>query len=345
MDLISNEKEVKAYLTEKPQITFSKNIYRRFCDVNNKTLTYIPTSICNNEYTFRLTTNTFDLGKLQNHQITSIYLCEKNDKLKIEDIENVDIYAEKIDGSNKVVFHNYTANTLKFISTLFESANSDTVINLPHLNNILINEFKKQNYNIVIKVTIVKQLNPILMIKYVCLRDQEEIKRVNQTHSPILLRHLYEQTYNVTKGNNIVELNAVNIQCGMMMMTLQPNVSNADCEITGKFTSDAMVNLEFEINKYACNKKYSRLESNKNMYVLDALNNVETFYEYQSAGTFQFGEKNILMFNSNFNGNLVISFVCFDMLIYHPQIHFLDQVKEKHLVFFDLKKSKSDYCQ
>lgn len=320
MNIISETNNLDEYLTKRPDVTFNKEVYKRYTDITNSVSTYKFGTTDGFTYSY----NDFCNNKNADSYITEIYLYILNDNnvLIIDDIISVDI--SLVSENTISTYHKYSGKFLKAIKLATENINLNRcAIELPLTRYIFINEFLKSNYKLQINVTLNKHnVNLWANVTYVKMLDQLEISNLDKLQPHRLTRHLIDEVFQIEKGLNVIKLSPENMQCCLIFFIFPENMSNVNATLKiGEY--------EHKINKYCSNIQFCGLCDNPNIMIFDIYKNVSEFYNIQPTGNVKLDGNASLTFESAELGHLMVGYVLLDLIMYmNNKIKFFDMPLE-----------------
>lgn len=309
---IIQHENMSDYLTLNPNVTFNKEVYRKYTNFVNKYdeinfvtsdgLNYSIDNICNNNFT--------------HSYIGSIKLFTNDNSLQVENITHVEVLLKS--NTSTTIIHSYSGLTLKAILLSTQNIN-EFQIELPFIHHIFIDKFLNLGYKIELNVKTNKfNLKPCAIINYVKLLDEDELIKISHMHPNILTRHIIDEIFNIEKGINTIKLTPENMQCCLIFFTFSPNIKNI--EATLKIAND-----EYAINKWTSNRMFSGIENCPNVMIFEVFKNIQEFYNFQPSGNILLDGNATLTFESNEIGYLTVGYVLLDLLQYsHNAISFFD---------------------
>lgn len=311
---------LELYLNKNPQITFNKEVYKKYTNIT----TFYKKYELENENGYEYKYNNFFTDVSENSYICNISMhIDDNDKiLQISDIISIEMLIEK-DG-NQTIYHKYSGHTLNAIFSATEYENNKYTIELPIVKCLFACKFLENGYNLVLKIKL-NQFNVklVAIVKYIEMLDQEEITKIKNLPIQRMIKHIVDETFEIKKGLNKIKLSVENMQCDSMFLIFPIDISKIDAEllIGGKIK---------QINKYYSNIQYSGLENLPNVMIFDVYRNISEFYGNQPTGNVMLDDNTILTFTSDVTGHLIVGYSLFDLIMYeNKQIKFFDMPIKK----------------
>lgn len=327
MNITSQIQNLDEKLTKNPEITFNKEVYKKFTETINSVGTCEFTT--NDGFTY-ICENFFD-DIQENSLIAEIYLYISTDNtiLMIDDIISVNISI--VSENTSTIYHKYSGKFLKAINFAIYNKNINRcAIELPFTRHIFINQFLKYGYKLKINVVLNKPCVKLLAsVSYVKMLDQQEIKSLDFEFPERLTKHLVDEVFHIEKGKNIIKLSPENMQCCLIFFIFPENMTNIDAILKiGKY--------DYAINKYSSNRQFCGLCDNPNIMIFDINQNVSEFHNNQPTGNILLDGNATLIFNSLELGHLIVGYALLDLILYTKnKINFFDMPTE----FINKKKS------
>lgn len=307
-----DKKNLVSYLTEYPEVTFNKEVFKKYTDVTNVYTSYKLESSDGYKYSCEIISN----DSVKNSFLNEISLYVENDILLIEDITSVEITINS--ETTTSVLHKYSGLTLKAILLATKNTN-EYKINLPLVRGILTDKFIKNKYKLKLAVNLNKyNVNLHLSANYIKMLNENELLELQSTSPRRIIRHIVDEHFLIEKGLNVFKLSPENMQCCLIFFTFPSNMKNINATLK-------IGENEHHINKYYSNFQFEGLNNNQNIMIFDIYKNVQEFYNTQPTGNILFDGNVELSFESENIGDLVIGYILLDMIIYDPaKIKFFD---------------------
>lgn len=323
--------DISIYLTSNPHITFGKNTYKRHTDCFQK-------KISNNLYNNRIIIEPFEypIDIIKNMWLTE---CDKIKCFSMflvdESIDINQLTTDSVNEDNNIqIIHKMSINSLYSLNKLHKLTFKSNVLeiiynNMNFIPKLLIKDNKK--IVLVIETNDGSILNDCkLMIKYLILYDNDEIRRFQQVAHEYLCRRLITKKYKINKGDNKILLETNNLCISHFIINTPKNISDKLKIIFNSYIkqqnenniNDDNQNTEIiiknenildEIN-YDIEYNYYQNENN-DTYIYDAYDNI-TNYDYQPRGHIQLQNESNLTIQSDSNEEIEfeITFSIYDVL-------------------------------
>lgn len=337
---------VDQYLTGNPQITFSKNVYRRHTNILSKKDVY---EFENNRVIIPPTEEVdviknIWISNCDNIKCVSMFAVDQN--LNMEEITTNT--TDTIENNDIMLFSKLN----KEILDIFNPKKSNGYWQFPITENALMtNQMLKKGRNILFVIdTIDNNIKHNIIVKRLIVNSVEESKLFNNTCHEYLVKRLKTFEYDIKIGHNEINTEFIGDSIAYIILNSQKGASNdmsicLECNISC-ISSQEMVDKTIKYN--ICSTQYDPEHShfvseNSDVYVLDVFANLyqksETFAEidywegqiggHQPKGNFNMKQCSCFKIDSKINTKLEITYAIFDVLRYsyvgQSQLYFANQ--------------------
>jgi hypothetical protein len=305
--------DMNLYLSSYPQITFIRNIYRRYSNFVSKHTTYNNYSIENNKQIFKIYL-VDDMTRIQN-----IYLSVKS----IDNIKQINMYCCK----NQIDNDDYMSRSLLHSYNHFFLHNINCILNsryivLPFNDTLYGTTINSYNYHIEYEIEYINHVFvniDSIIINYLSSKNFYEITNFNSiVGEAVFVKQCKYIEYNVEKGANNILLNVYNLACGILFFNFDTNN-----DINGTLFTDNISCPSFEVNRLLSQLQYGRSILPANTYIVDTGNNMFNFIkgDLQPHGHLTFNKDSRFIFNSEAKCKLYITYIYYDMLCFDNTIN------------------------
>jgi hypothetical protein len=329
--------KISDYLTEHPQITFNKEVYKQYCDIGvvRKHYNVKTTDGMHFEY------NAFCNSETKNSFTDNIKLfLEHPNILSVDDILYVEVTIES--PRTKLVLHKYSGKTLLIMSKIFPNMFKDNSIELPIVKYMFTDYIIKYGYMLNIKIKLNKFVNQLcFLVTYIKMNCHEELEKLKRAPIHRLIKHIIDETFEIKQGENYITLSPSTMQCGAIFFTFPHGLENVKCILT-------INDIEYPIDKYYSNIQYHQLNNCRNVMIFDSFENLREINNYQPTGNILIKNKMTLKFNSNLTGHLIVGYILYDIIMYDHQKNNImfadmpDEIKNSAPKIKYIKISKGD---
>jgi hypothetical protein len=302
---LNNDNYIKKYglmsvlITQNPQRTFSKNLYKRICDI--KTI--------RKEYIFENNTVQIDIGVKINKAV--VRTIKDMWVTNADNIINFKLYFV----TNKNVYCDLSGTALKNINKMMYRDDYDNYIKLNILR-IPIDEYSivtgLASDNIIVDIITKTPNNHMLYTNYKIITDPQEINRFNSCGHEYLIRQYITTTESIKKGDNILNIRGTRLEISHMFinskkslkLNIKSNIYNAyDCEDVHLYE----VSTDPEYNKYEINSH--------DTYIFDVYKNVNNT-TLQPYGVTLLNDDTKIYITSTEDTNIEITYVIYNVVRY-----------------------------
>jgi len=308
---------IEYYIHTNPQITFTKEIYKRHEKVytSNKVHNFV-----NNRVVIE-----------KNNEMELIY------NMWIDNIDNINnIYffiVKKIIDPNTITCDTRSDKenlTIQFISkigrdalktlnnfiykTSYTKYEKNNIMELPFFKKKITNGIFDNHYFLILIDSVNADMNK-LNVSYMVSYSQEEINRYRMNQHEYLIKKVYTEKYDIKIGENVVEFNdTLNIAC--ILINAPPN-SKLDIKLRciKKIDDNNEKLLVFDMKSTQCDPQYFDYVSDKyDTYAFDVYSNLMNINENQPYGLIVMKDASHFFINSSNDCSIEISYITFDVM-------------------------------